>query len=135
MCEVNGVHNRSAVIVIEQRNVALIKRVKNGCCYYTFPGGKVEEHETVEEAAIREAYEELGLVVTLGRCFLQVPYNGMQYYYFAKRQRGIFGSGTGAEFIAMSPHDTYEAVWMPLRALLQHDIIPIEVAQKLFEEA
>lgn len=131
----NGVHNRSAVIVIEQRNVALIKRVKNGCCYYTFPGGKVEEHETVEEAAIREAYEELGLVVTLGRCFLQVPYNGMQYYYFAKRQRGIFGSGTGAEFIAMSPHDTYEAVWMPLRALLQHDIIPIEVAQKLFEEA
>lgn len=135
MCEVNGVHNRSAVIVIEQRNVALIKRVKNGCCYYTFPGGKVEEHEMVEEAAIREAYEELGLVVTLGRCFLQVPYNGMQYYYFAKRQRGIFGSGTGAEFIAMSPHDTYEAVWMPLRALLQHDIIPIEVAQKLFEEA
>ena len=63
----NGVHNRSAVIVIEQRNVALIKRVKNGCCYYTCPGGKVEEHETVEEAAIREAYEELGLVVTLGR--------------------------------------------------------------------
>ncbi|MBM7698604.1 8-oxo-dGTP pyrophosphatase MutT (NUDIX family) [Kurthia huakuii] len=121
--------------MIEQRNVALIKRVKNGCCYYTFPGGKVEEHETVEEAAIREAYEELGLVVTLGRCFLQVPYNGMQYYYFAKRQRGIFGSGTGAEFIAMSPHDTYEAVWMPLQALLQHDIIPIEVAQKLFEEA
>lgn len=59
----------------------------------------------------------------------------MQYYYLAKRQRGIFGMGTGEEFIAMAPYDTYEAVWMPLQALLQHDIIPIEVAKKLLEEA
>lgn len=127
-------HNRSAVILIEQGCVALIKRVKNGRCYYTFPGGKVEGNETLEAAAKREAFEELGLVVEIGRCFIAVPYNGTQYYYYATRQSGIFGRGTGEEFIDMKVHDTYEAVWMPLQELRRRDIIPVEVVEKLLEQ-
>lgn len=124
-------HKRSAIILIEQGCVALIKRVKNGCRYYTFPGGKVEEDETVEAAAKREAFEELGLVVGIG--LITVPYNGTQYYY-ATRQSEIFGQRIGEEFVDMRAEDTYEAVWMPLHMLRQHDIIPVEVVEKVLEQ-
>lgn len=127
-------HNRSAVILIEKGCVALIKRVKNGRSYYTFPGGKVEHNETLEAAAKREAFEELGLVVAIGACLMTVAYNGTQYYYYAARQSGIFGHGTGEEFVDMQAEDTYEAVWMPLQELHQHDIIPVEVVEKLIAQ-
>ena len=52
---------RSAVIIVDNEQVALIERVRDRHTYSVFPGGTVEEGETVEAAAIREAYEELGV--------------------------------------------------------------------------
>lgn len=40
--------------------------VQNENSVWTLPGGAVEENETLEQAAIREAYEETGLEVELG---------------------------------------------------------------------
>jgi len=54
------------VVIVQAGRVALIKRVRAGRTYYLFPGGGVEEGETPEQAAIREAHEELGVEVELG---------------------------------------------------------------------
>lgn len=32
--------------------------------YYGLMGGKIEEHESISDALIREAYEEIGLIIT-----------------------------------------------------------------------
>jgi len=56
---------RAAVVIVENGRVALIERVRDGRTYFVFPGGGVEVGETPENAAVREAEEELGVNVKL----------------------------------------------------------------------
>ncbi len=51
-------------IVNKDGKVLMIKRVKKeGELVWAFPGGKVEENETREEACVREVFEETGVTV------------------------------------------------------------------------
>lgn len=87
-------HKRSAVIIIENNHVALIKRENERGIYYTFPGGGVEEDESLEETAIRESFEELGVRVVLERLILKVIFGQSEQYYFsATIVAGEFGTG------------------------------------------
>ncbi|WP_229672303.1 NUDIX domain-containing protein [Pullulanibacillus camelliae] len=58
-----------------------------------FPGGGIKAGEMPEEAAMREAYEALGMRVKLERCLTTVAYQGTQYFFGAKRQAGLWGYG------------------------------------------
>ncbi|GEM03909.1 putative Nudix hydrolase YvcI [Halolactibacillus miurensis] len=49
-------------LIIDQDKVLLLKKPRYG--WYAMPGGKMEPHETVQEAVIREVYEETGLKIT-----------------------------------------------------------------------
>ena len=51
------------VILNDDNEILLIKRKKAGREYWVFPGGSIEAGETAEVAAVREALEELSLVV------------------------------------------------------------------------
>jgi ADP-ribose pyrophosphatase YjhB (NUDIX family) len=106
---------RSAVIIIENERVTMIERVREGHTYYLFPGGEVEVGETIEEAAIREACEELGLNVQLGPLVAIVEFrNRDQYYYLASAIGGNFGTGDGEE-LSSSPESlagSYRPIWL-----------------------
>jgi 8-oxo-dGTP diphosphatase len=55
----------AASIVIHGGRVLLARRrVPEGALVWTFPAGKVEPRETVEQAAVRETLEEVGLEVS-----------------------------------------------------------------------
>jgi 8-oxo-dGTP pyrophosphatase MutT (NUDIX family) len=54
---------RAAAILIENETIALIERWRGGRLYYLFPGGKVEDGESLVETVVREVKEELGLTV------------------------------------------------------------------------
>lgn len=59
---------RSAIAIIlsqDRQQVLLIKR--RDVPVWVLPGGGVDEHETTDQAAIREAFEETGLIVTIKR--------------------------------------------------------------------
>lgn len=57
---------RSAVMIVEHGRVALIHRERPGRVpHHLFPGRKVEEGESPEQAAVREAREELRVRVAL----------------------------------------------------------------------
>lgn len=59
----------AVAVVIEQDNQIVLQRrtIDPGSGFWTFPSGFVDRGEPVEEAAIREAWEEVGLQVRLDR--------------------------------------------------------------------
>jgi 8-oxo-dGTP pyrophosphatase MutT (NUDIX family) len=130
---------RAGIVLIENGNVALIERHRAGLDYFVFPGGGVDEGETTEQAAIREAMEELGVEVAIKQKVMIVNFDkSRQVYFLAERVIGEFGSGTGEEFTDSDPNDPEEGIyipiWMPMDELPQHEkVFPADLAKLVFE--
>jgi 8-oxo-dGTP pyrophosphatase MutT (NUDIX family) len=122
---------RVAILLLQDDKIALIERHRQGLHYFTFPGGHVEEGETLEEAAIRETLEELGLEVVLNKLVAQMSWYGKwQYYFLVEATGGTFGSGSGEEMTKPLPErGTYRPIWMPLAELLDQPVKPRELAE------
>ena len=122
------IRNRGATIIIENGRVALIKRTKKHRVYYVFPGGGIEGHESPEEAAIRETYEELGLHVRIQKLLTVLEQHGKQYFFLADIIGGTFGTGTGEEYTHTSiERGTYEPIWVNIDDLSSLVVRPKEI--------
>ena len=125
---------RAGVVLVEDDRVALIERHRAGLDYYVFPGGGMNLGETPEQAAIREAMEELGVDVAIIQKLAIVHFDqSTQIYYLVKRVGGQFGTGTGEEFTDANPGDPQEGiyipVWMPIDDLPQQaKVFPADLA-------
>ena len=128
---------RARVVLIEDGRVALIKRVRDGKTYYLFPGGGVEEGETLEQAATREAHEELGVHVELDAVVYEEDFHGSRFVYFAARiLGGEFGSGLWPDHadrdeLARAKSGTHEPVWLEIDALDGLDVRPAALVELL----
>jgi len=67
----------SGVLLLRDNQVLLQRRKDNGL--WSIPGGSLEPGESLEEAAIRETYEETGLV--LDKLTLFGVYSGKEHFY------------------------------------------------------
>jgi len=123
---------RAAAIILQDGQIALMRREKLGRLYYVFPGGRQENGETGEQAAEREVEEELGLRVAAGQLVARTWFRGReQRYYLCAVTGGQFGSGQGPEFTRpFDPlHGTYQPVWLPVHALHTYPVLPQRVAE------
>lgn len=126
---------RGAVVLLDGDLVCLIERRRVGHIYYLFPGGGAEEGESPEQAAVREAFEELGVEVELDRLVADLSFRGdRQYYFTARVVGGEFGTGTGEEMGSTleSLRGTYRPVWLSLNDALQVDARPRELCEALY---
>jgi 8-oxo-dGTP diphosphatase len=134
--ERNAVRIRAGIVLIQEDKVALIERHRAGLHYFVFPGGGTDEGETPEQAAIREAMEELGVEVAIQQKVFEVQFGqkSRQVYFLAKQTGGTFGTGAGEEYTDADPDDPeegiYYPVWMPIEELaVRENIYPADVAK------
>ena len=127
---------RAGIVLIKEDKVALIERYRAGFHYYLFPGGGVDDDETVEQAAIRETMEELGIEVVIKQkvAEVQLGQRSRQIYFLVEQTGGEFGTGTGEEFVESNSDNPqkgiYIPMWMPIEELPQHgNIYPPEIAR------
>lgn len=124
--------NRAGIILIHEGKLALIERHRQGRHYFAFPGGGVDEGETDEQAAVREAEEELGIRVKIVQKAATILRDGRrdQVYFVVQWVDGEFGTGTGEEYGEVDPnHGTYQPVWMPLEEVLEKNVVPRGLAE------
>lgn len=130
---------RAGIVLIEDNKVALIERHRAGLDYFVFPGGGVDEGETPEQAAVREAMEELGIEVVVRQKVAEIHFDTSdQVYFLVERVSGEFGTGIGEEFTDSDPNDPSEGIyipiWMPIEELLQHEnIYPVALANQVVQ--
>ncbi|MBI2332364.1 MAG: NUDIX domain-containing protein [Chloroflexi bacterium] len=123
---------RSGIILIHEGKLALIERHKQGRHYFAFPGGGVDEGETDEQAAIREAEEELGIRVKIVQKAAEVLRTGRrnQVYFLVDWVDGEFGTGTGEEYGEVDEiNGTYNPLWMSLEEILVRNVVPRQLAE------
>jgi len=127
---------RAGIVLIQNDQVALIERHRAGSDYFVFPGGGMDDGETPEQAAIREAMEELGIEVAIKQKIseIQLGQKSRQVYFLVEQVGGEFGTGTGEEYTDSDPDDPEEGIyipiWMPIDQLpLYNNIHPASVAK------
>jgi 8-oxo-dGTP pyrophosphatase MutT (NUDIX family) len=114
--------------------VLLLYRKKNGQEYYVVPGGGVEDGETPEVAAVREAEEELGLTVTPGDKLATVESSDRTEHYFRVAAfEGELQLG-GPERDRQSDENVYRLEWIGADRLPAIDLKP-DHARQLCAEA
>lgn len=121
-------------IILEDGMVDLMYREKNVegkiIKYYTYPGGGLEENETLENCVKREVKEEFDLDIEVLQLLKTVEYEENITHYFAcKKINGIL-TLSGEEKERCSEENFYEVRQVPLK-----DIEHIELYEKeLIEE-
>lgn len=103
-----------AVIVHHGRVLVIKRRIPDGELLWQFPGGKIEGAETEAQAAVREAWEETGMLVEPIQCLggRVHPQTGRHIYYVACTVRGVTGR--------VDSREVEDFGWFSLKELAEH---------------
>lgn len=124
-------HKRSAVIILKNKAILLMRRHKLGEKYYVIPGGTIETGENPVKAALREIKEETNLDIVLDKLLWEIKdehHHG--YYFLAKSFSGTIKLG-GPELERAKTGNLYELVWVEIRALKNILLYPESIKEKI----
>lgn len=131
---------RAVAIVIKDHDVLLMHRKNHGNEYWVFPGGGVEDGETVEQAVLRELQEETCITTTIKRLLyhhhiLGDQNDSDQYFYLCDFVSGIPKLGNANESKDMENGDNfYEPIWYPITNLQSLLLYPLEIRDWLIDD-
>jgi 8-oxo-dGTP diphosphatase len=110
--------------IIRQGDTVLITRRKQGqrmAGYWEFPGGKLEDGETIQTCIEREIHEELGWDIEAGKVVATnvYTYDRGDIYLVALEATIRSGSPT------LTVHD--DLAWVPVSCLLEYQLAPADI--------
>jgi len=123
---------RPAAIVIKDGKVLLVRSKYGEEEFYLFPGGGLEFGETIEEAAIRETFEETGVKIKIKNLFHVNEYISADDW--SKRSVSVFFIAEFVETLKPTTDDggkVKEIKWVRLEELKEYDVRPKKVVEML----
>ena len=136
---------RVAGIIFINDGIALMHRVgvlkrSDYQEYYTFPGGGLEEGETLEQGTIREIKEEFGIDVKVVKKLYELEsqkFNQKEYFFLCEYIGGEFGTGEGPEF-SNDPKYIDSGKYLPeivkIEDIKNIPLLPPEIKEKLVKD-
>jgi 8-oxo-dGTP diphosphatase len=117
------VHVVGAVIQNEDGKILCAKRAKHLTLggYWEFPGGKIEENESHEQALIREIKEEMGVEIEVGELVADIYHEYPNVIVHLITYRSVLKSG----ILNSTDHD--ELVWKDVLSLNELEWAPADV--------
>ncbi len=125
---------RVRAVIVQNRSILLMHRIKMDREYWVFPGGGLEETDiSPEEGLKRECLEELGVNVEVGDFFTEETHGPshetqVEFFYRCRIIGGVIGTGKGPEF-TRDPKQSgvYEPQWVLVSDLTDKNVHPIPV--------
>ena len=120
----------SLILINDHGEVLLIERVKGDRHYWVFPGGSVEDGESLSEAAKREAIEETSIELTSLKPVFQIQNQGrMDHYFLSHISSATTTLGYGPEQQRRSASNQYILRWVSFTELAMLPLFPVEAKQ------
>lgn len=123
-----------AIIFKDEKMVAMY-REKNGRTYYTFPGGGMDEGETINECVKREVIEEFGIVVKpIKEVYTYEDEKTYQHFILCDWISGELGTGEGEEFQGDASRGVYEPMLIDIENIPNLPLMPPEAAMQVVDD-
>lgn len=122
---------------MQDDQVLLMHRIKNGKEYYVFPGGGVESGESVEEAAMRELLEETSMNAEVDRLLYVHEYDDgdEQHFFLGKNPIGTPHLPAESEEMRRSSETNFfEPMWVGLDIVETLRLYPLEIRDWFLED-
>jgi 8-oxo-dGTP diphosphatase len=113
----------TAAIIMQNGKILLTRRGPSEklAGYWEFPGGKVEQGESLQECLKRELYEELGIETYISDVISESEYH---YDHGSFRMFGLMADILSGE-LTLHVHDQYD--WSKVEDLLSYNLAPADV--------
>jgi len=125
--------DRAVGVIVRNGKTWLIHRFRDGQEYWCFPGGGVEEGESVEQALERELAEELGIKITRKKLLFKIENAGrFEHYFLIEDYVGEPKMG-GPELEIMNEQNQYILEEINLSEISKINLFPPGIAKRVEE--
>lgn len=124
----------SAIIVNEEHQILLIRRIKLGSEYYVLPGGGIEDYENPKTAAVREVKEETSLNILINNepIIYQDSSDGRTHYIFKVRSYSGKLELGGTESQRNNPDNKYDLEWVNFEKINLIKMYPEQIINMVY---
>ncbi len=128
----------SRVVILRDGKILFIHRIKHGKKYYVLPGGTIEEGESPEQTAIREAKEETNYDIIIKSLLWEIKEDvkgetRMLHVFLVGSFKGKLKLG-GPEAERQSEDDQYLFEWVPVNKMEDYLIYPDGLKERLINK-